>query len=367
MSSVELRQLHKTFGDFEAIRNLDIRIEEGEFFTILGPSGCGKTTCLRIIAGFISPTKGRVLLGGRDVTAEPPYRRNVGMVFQSYALFPHLTAARNVAFGLEARKVGRKELEQRVEEALALVQLESLRNRFPHELSGGQKQRVALARAVAIRPEVLLLDEPLSALDLQLRKELRVGIKNIHNRLGLTTLLVTHDQGEALSMSDRIGVISAGRMLQVDSPSGIYRHPGSRAVADFIGKINLLECQIAQILDSGTYLVNLGGDKSSAIEVPAGSGYEFRAGDRCLFGIRPEDVSLAIGPETGLCLCLTVRSVDYLGNSWSVDCATRSGSKFSLLMSSRAQVPAINSPISIGWPPAFGFLLPLSKNAEPGR
>ncbi len=216
MSSVELRQLHKVFGDFEAIRNLDIKIEEGEFFTMLGPSGCGKTTCLRIIAGFISPTKGRVLLGGRDVTAEPPYRRNVGMVFQSYALFPHLTAARNVAFGLEARKIGRKELEKRVDEALALVQLESLRNRFPHELSGGQKQRVALARAVAISPEVLLLDEPLSALDLQLRQELRVGIRNVHNRLGLTTLLVTHDQGEALSMSDRIAVMSAGQMLQVE-------------------------------------------------------------------------------------------------------------------------------------------------------
>lgn len=356
MSSVELRQLHKAFGDFEAIRNLDIKIEEGEFFTILGPSGCGKTTCLRIIAGFISPTKGRILLGGRDVTGEPPYRRNVGMVFQNYALFPHLTAAKNVAFGLEARKIGRRELEPRVDEALALVQLESLRNRFPHELSGGQKQRVALARAVAIRPEILLLDEPLSALDLQLRQELRVGIKNVHNRLGLTTLLVTHDQGEALSMSDRIAVMSAGQMLQVDSPADIYRHPRSRAVADFIGKINLLEGQIAQVLDVGRYLVNLCGDKRSAIEVPAQRGNEFRTEDPCLFGIRPEDVSLAAGPETSL--RVTVTSVDYLGNSWSVACVTASGSRFSLLMSSRAQVPAVNSTISVTWPPAFGFLLP---------
>lgn len=360
MSSVELRRVHKAFGDFEAIRNLDIKIEEGEFFTILGPSGCGKTTCLRIIAGFIAPTKGRVVLGGRDVTAKPPYRRNVGMVFQSYALFPHLTAARNVAFGLEARKIAKKEVEQRVDEALTLVQLEPLRNRFPHELSGGQKQRVALARAVVIRPEVLLLDEPLSALDLQLRQELRVGIKSVHNRLGLTTLLVTHDQGEALSMSDRIAVMSAGQMLQVDSPAAIYRHPRSRAVADFIGKINFLKAQITQVLDRGIYLVKLCGEKDSAIEAPAYRGNEFKAGDPCLFGIRPEDVSLATGPESSL--CLTVKSVDYLGNSCSVECVTAFGSRFSLLMSSRAQVPAVNSAIRVTWLPAFGFLLPGRTN-----
>jgi len=362
MSSVELRGLQKLFGDFEAIRDLDIKIGEGEFFTILGPSGCGKTTCLRIIAGFISPTKGNVLLGGKDVTAQPPYRRNVGMVFQSYALFPHLTAARNIAFGLEARRISKRELEQRVDEALSLVQLDALRNRFPHELSGGQKQRVALARAVAIRPEVLLLDEPLSALDLQLRHELRVGIKRIHNRLGLTTLLVTHDQGEALSMSDRIAVMSAGQMLQVDTPSRIYRHPRTRAVADFIGKINLLECEIAQHIDTAMYEINFCGEGSSTVKVSARSGDEFGPGDRCLFGIRPEDVSLALGSESGA-LRMMVTSVDYLGTCWSVECATQSGSRFYVLMSPRAQVPAVSSQISVSWPPEFGFLLPLGTRA----
>jgi putative spermidine/putrescine transport system ATP-binding protein len=206
------------------------------------------------------------------------------------------------------------------------------------------------------------LDEPLSALDLQLRHELRVGIKRIHNRLGLTTLLVTHDQGEALSMSDRIAVMSAGQMLQVDTPSRIYQHPRTRAVADFIGKINLLECEIAQHIDRAMYQINFCEERSSAVKVSARSGDEFRPGDRCLFGIRPEDVSWALGPESGA-LCMMVTSVDYLGTCWSVECATQSGSRFSVLMSPRAQVPAVNSQISVSWPPDFGFLLPLSTKA----
>jgi putative spermidine/putrescine transport system ATP-binding protein len=361
MSSVELRQLHKSFGSFEAVRNVDVNIEEGEFFTILGPSGCGKTTCLRIIAGFISPTRGRVFLGGRDVTRQPPYRRNVGMVFQSYALFPHLSAARNIAFGLEARKVSKPELQERVAQALALVQPEDLKDRFPHELSGGQKQRVALARAIAIRPEVLLLDEPLSALDLQLRQELRVGIKKVHKQLGLTTLLVTHDQGEALSMSDRIGVMSAGQMLQIDLPSQIYRHPRSRAVADFIGKINLLPCRIMQILADGRHQVELCGEESSPIEIVPRGTSRFRAGDRCLFGIRPEDVKVATGSGPGL--VMTAASIDYLGNSWSVECVTRSGARFFVQMSSSEQVPTPGTSINIAWGPASGFLLPSDTQA----
>ena len=243
MSSVELRHLHKSFGNFEAIRSLDIKIAEGEFFTILGPSGCGKTTCLRIIAGFISPTSGRVLLGGRDVTGQPPYRRNVGMVFQSYALFPHLSAARNVAFGLEARKVGRGELERRVDEALALVQLENLRDRLPHELSGGQKQRVALARAIAIRPEVLLLDEPLSALDEKIRRTMQTELKHVHFKTGTTFLYVTHDQEEALTMSDRIAVFNRGACVECDAPEPLYKRPRTRFVAGFFRGCNVLRAE----------------------------------------------------------------------------------------------------------------------------
>jgi putative spermidine/putrescine transport system ATP-binding protein len=356
MSSVELRRLRKTYGDFEVIRHLDLKVKDGEFLTILGASGSGKTTCLRIIAGFISPTAGQVLFDGKDVTKRPAYRRNVGMVFQNYALFPHLSVAKNISFGLEARGVPHLEREARVDEALGLVQLEGLRDRLPHGLSGGERQRVALARAVATRPELLLLDEPLSALDLRLRQELRTGIKKVQRQLGLTTLLVTHDQGEALSLSDRVAVISKGEMLQIDTPALVYQRPSNRAVADFIGKINLLECQIAAVYADGTYLIKLREEDSNPVEVPTRSEHQFKLGDRCLFGIRPEEVSVGTGSQSGL--TMQVVSTDYFGDTWSVECTTRSGSPFFLVIPSRAQVPEPASEIRVSWSPDCGLLLP---------
>src|SRR5262249_14198410 len=354
---VELQQIAKAYGAFEAVRNLDLKIEDGEFLTILGASGSGKTTCLRIVAGLIEPSKGQVLLGGTDITKTPPYQRNVGMVFQNYGLFPHLSGARNVAFGLEARGIPLRELRPRVDEAIELVQLNSFRDRLPHELSGGQKQRVALARAVVIRPDVLLLDEPLSALDLRLRQELRVGIKKVQRRLGLTTLLVTHDQGEALSLSDRIAVMSQGEVLQVDRPSRIYQHPHNRSVADFVGTVNFLECEIVCGSEENRCLVRLR-EANEPFEVSTGENC-FKLGDLCLFGIRPEDVRVDVQAQPGL--NVKVISTDYFGDGWAVECITRSGTRFLIQMASRAVVPDQDAEITIGWSTGSGFLLPLDS------
>jgi putative spermidine/putrescine transport system ATP-binding protein len=357
VSSVELRQITKSYGAVEAVRKLDVTIEDGEFFTILGASGSGKTTCLRMVAGLISPTKGRILLGGADVTNTPPHQRNVGLVFQNYALFPHLSVERNIAFGLEARRVPGKDLKARVDEALELVQLEAYRNRLPRELSGGQKQRVALARAVVIRPDVLLLDEPLSALDLRLRQELRVGIKNVQRRLGLTTLLVTHDQGEALSLSDRIAVMSGGEMLQIDHPSRIYQRPRSRAVADFIGGVNLFECEVVSApAGNVSYVVRLREGPSEPFEVAKGE-MVFQPGDPCLFGIRPEDMSIEADARPGL--PVKVVSVDYFGDGWSMECVARSGARVLVTLTPRLEVPRQEAGMVVGWASGSGFLLPL--------
>jgi spermidine/putrescine transport system ATP-binding protein len=242
--AVEAQGVVKQFGQgAEVVRALDdvsVTIARGEFFTLLGPSGCGKTTLLRCIAGFEAPSAGRILLGGRDITSEPPNQRRVNTVFQSYALFPHLSVAQNVAFGLEMLGRPRAEVRETTERMLALVRLDALAGRRPDALSGGQQQRVALARALAPQPEVLLLDEPLSALDLKLRKEMQGELKRLQHETGITFVFVTHDQEEALTMSDRIGVMSAGKLLQVGTPRDIYDRPLSRFVADFIGETNFL-------------------------------------------------------------------------------------------------------------------------------
>lgn len=243
-TTVEAKAVGKTFGHgtsaFRALDNVSIRIDRGEFFTLLGPSGCGKTTLLRCIAGFESPSVGTILLSGRDITAEPPNRRPVNTVFQSYALFPHLTVTQNVAFGLEMLGRPKAQVAATVARMLALVKLEAFAGRKPAQLSGGQQQRVALARALAPAPEVLLLDEPLSALDLKLRKEMQSELKRLQHETGITFVFVTHDQEEALTMSDRVGVMSAGKLLQVGTPREIYNNPVSRFVADFIGETNFL-------------------------------------------------------------------------------------------------------------------------------
>jgi putative spermidine/putrescine transport system ATP-binding protein len=241
-----LERVSKSYGDTPAVRDFSLTVGQGELVALLGPSGCGKTTTLRMVAGFILPSAGAIRIGGRDVTTEPPYRRSTGMVFQGYALFPHMSVAQNVAFGLEMRGMPKPQIGERVGDALRLVRLSGLESRYPRELSGGQQQRVALARALVINPDVLLLDEPLSNLDAKLREEVRLEIRQLQRELGLTTVFVTHDQEEALTMADRLAVMSHGVIAQVGSPRELYDKPRSAFVADFIGKSNFFEGEVAQ-------------------------------------------------------------------------------------------------------------------------
>ena len=238
---IRLERITKKFGDHVIIPSLDLTIHDGEFLTLLGPSGCGKTTLLRMIAGLETPTTGKVILDGQDITKLPPYKRNVNMVFQNYALFPHMTVAENIRFGLKMKKVPTEETEDRINQVLYLTQLEELRNRYPSQMSGGQQQRVAIARALVNNPKVLLLDEPLGALDYQLRKKLQPELKNLQRGLGLTFIFVTHDQEEALTMSDRIVIMNEGVIQQDGDPNGIYHHPHNTFVARFIGESNFFE------------------------------------------------------------------------------------------------------------------------------
>jgi len=243
-NEVIIKDAVKRYGDFTALNGVSLNIKEGEFFTLLGPSGCGKTTLLRMIAGFNSIEGGDFYFGDKRINDVPAHKRDIGMVFQNYAIFPHLTVKENVAYGLKARKVGKKEMEERVEEALKLVQIEHLSDRKPSELSGGQQQRVALARAFVIEPSVLLMDEPLSNLDAKLRVQMRTVIKKLQRRLGITTIYVTHDQEEALAISDRIAVMKDGNIMQIGTPNEIYAKPQNPFVAGFIGVSNFLDCDV---------------------------------------------------------------------------------------------------------------------------
>ena len=256
-TAIELRGLSKHFGEVRAVDELDLEIENGEFFSMLGPSGSGKTTVLRLIAGFEQPTNGTITLDGVDVSGRPPFARDVNTVFQDYAIFPHMSVRQNVEYGLRVKKVTRGERRRRADEALATVRLEGYAERRPHQLSGGQRQRVALARALVNRPKVLLLDEPLGALDLQLRREMQIELKEIQRDVGITFVFVTHDQEEALTMSDRIAVFNEGRIEQLATPVGLYEHPASAFVAGFVGTSNLLEGEVARRLvgADGTYVI----------------------------------------------------------------------------------------------------------------
>ncbi|RAX48623.1 spermidine/putrescine ABC transporter ATP-binding protein [Arthrobacter sp. AQ5-05] len=255
--AISLQQVGKSFGDFHAVKGLDLDIRTGEFFSLLGPSGSGKTTVLRMIAGFELPTSGRIELGGLDVTNAAPFERDVNTVFQDYALFPHLTVAQNVEYGLKLRKLPKAERARRVAEALEMIQLPQVARRLPSQLSGGQRQRIALARALVLRPQVLLLDEPLGALDKQLREQMQIELKAIQRDVGITFVFVTHDQEEALTLSDRVAVFNEGKIDQVGSPSDLYERPATRFVASFLGNTNLIEGALAQELTGSPALVSL--------------------------------------------------------------------------------------------------------------
>jgi spermidine/putrescine transport system ATP-binding protein len=288
--SVELRSVTKRFGDFAAVDDIDLEIAEGEFFTMLGPSGCGKTTTLRMVAGFEEATEGQVLIDGADVVGLPPYKRPTNTVFQSYALFPHMSVADNVAFGLKRKKVDSSEIDRRVSAELERVGLAQEANRRPAQLSGGQQQRVALARALVNLPKVLLLDEPLGALDLKLRKGLQVQLKQIQRDVGITFVYVTHDQEEALTMSDRIAVMDRGRIEQIADPERVYDKPASSFVAGFIGVSNLMPGVVKTVGAKGEVLLDSGVTVSAPVK-------DFAKGDRCQAVVRPEKLEINLAEK----------------------------------------------------------------------
>jgi putative spermidine/putrescine transport system ATP-binding protein len=298
MSDLTFTTVRKTFGPTVALEGLSLEVRDGELISLLGPSGCGKTTALRIAAGFERADSGNVSVSGSDITNLPPHKRNMGMVFQSYSLFPNLTVAGNIEYGLRTRKLAKVDRQRRVAEMLELVQLGGMANRYAHQISGGQQQRVALARALAIRPQVLLLDEPLSALDAKVRATLRDEIRRIQTELGITTLFVTHDQEEALAISDRVGVMSNGHLEQLGPPTEVYRHPSSAFVARFVGSMNELPAVVR-----GPDAVAIGG---YVVNTPAVG--QRTEGDAVNFLVRPEDMSLGNGEATGMPGSVTART-----------------------------------------------------------
>lgn len=311
---IQVEHVVKRFGDVTAVDDVSLSIAQGEFFSLLGPSGCGKTTTLRMLAGFETPSEGRILLEGEDVTGVPPDHRDVNMVFQNYALFPHLSVADNVAYGLKRDGVSGDELHDRVGDVLELVQMprDGFGDRRPQQLSGGQQQRVALARALVKRPRALLLDEPLGALDLKLRRGMQLELKSMQDELGITFVYVTHDQEEALTMSDRIAVMDGGRVVQVGSPREIYRRPRTRFVADFIGVSNIVELPVEQRNDDVTTLVAPGEHDRVVLTTTPDVG-----SDHATFCVRPEDMQVrdsGVRAEDGCVVAGRVRTSAYLGS-----------------------------------------------------
>lgn len=348
--NVELSDVVKRFGSLEAVSHVSLAIRDGELFTLLGPSGCGKTTILRLIGGFHKADHGVITFGGRNVTGIPPYERNIGMVFQNYALWPHMTIFDNVAYGLKLKKVVKEKIAERVSNALGLVNLKGLEKRYPGELSGGQQQRVALARALVLNPEVLLLDEPLSNLDAKIRLQVRAEIRKLQKELAITTIYVTHDQEEALTLSDRIAVIEQGRLMQLGTPWDLYERPANPFVADFIGINNLIPGRVQE---------TTGGGKSVKVLTDVGvlqgeSDVRLADGDQCMLCVRPETASIgsqAATREGTNSISGMVGFASFIGNAVRYDVEIGSGFIFRVDI----QNPRDHKPHAIGAQVAVSF------------
>jgi putative spermidine/putrescine transport system ATP-binding protein len=349
MARLQLTGITKRYGEVRAADDLSLDVADGEFVVLLGPSGCGKTTTLRIIAGFVEPTSGSVRLDGRDVTALPPWKRNAGLVFQSYALFPHMTVAENVAFGLEMRKVAKAEMAPKIAEALRLVRLDHLSDRLPRQLSGGQQQRVALARALVFHPDVLLLDEPLSNLDARLRHDVRVEIRELQRKLGLTTVMVTHDQEEALIMADRLVVMGEGRIRQIGSQQDLYERPAEKFVADFVGRSTFIDGR----MDGPGRFVSAGGLVVACEADGTGN---------ASLALRPERLALLNGgsPAFDNSFAGAVEFISYLGPQ--VDLHVRLSPKERVIVQIQNRpeqpLPVLGAQVRVGWSKSTGRVFP---------
>ena len=347
---VEIEGVNKIYGKNHVVKDLTLAVEEGEFLTLLGSSGCGKTTTLRMIAGFEEPTSGSIKVEGKPIEEKEPFERNVNTVFQSYALFPHMTIFDNIAYGLKMKKVPKNEIRERVQEMMELVQLGGFEKRYPSQLSGGQKQRVAIARALINRPRVLLLDEPLGALDLKLRKQMQLELKRLQKKLNITFIYVTHDQEEALTMSDRIAVMHDGIIDQLDTPKEIYEHPKTKFVATFIGETNTFDGCISDMQENHITVSLENG-------IVQGIGTDFKSQEYLTVSVRPEKMKYADSPVDGFTLTATVKDYVYVGSVIKCIALLPNGNEVKIERLAGEELPKIGSPIFIYWNPEDAVLI----------
>ena len=347
---IRLKDVDKSFDDERVVKKLNLDVEEGEFLTMLGPSGCGKTTTLRMIAGFEVPTSGQIFLEGEDVDDKKPNERNVNTVFQNYALFPHMNVFDNIAFGLVEKKVKKDEIRRRVEEMIKLVQLDGMEKRMPAQMSGGQKQRVAIARALVNRPKVLLLDEPLGALDLKLRKQMQGELKALQRQLGITFIYVTHDQEEALTMSDRIAVMNRGRLEQVGTPEEVYNHPETKFVADFIGESNIIEGYIENMTDDS---IEVTMESGKAVMQETG----YRMEEMVYLCIRPENLKISTEPREGFRFRGQVREHIFIGSTNKTMIEMPNGQMLKSVTLAEDELIPVGTAVNVFWNPGKAVVM----------
>ena len=354
---VSMLNVDKWYGENHIVKNMNLDISEGEFLTLLGPSGCGKTTMLRMVSGFEQPSAGTIKVENESVEKKEPYQRNVNTVFQNYALFPNMNVYDNVAYGLKIKKVPKAEIKKRVTEMLKLVQLEGFEKRRISQMSGGQKQRIALARALINHPKVLLLDEPLGALDLKLRKQMQIELKQLQKRLGITFVYVTHDQEEALTMSDRIAIINEGVMEQIDTPKNIYEHPKTRFVAEFIGESNIFDTVVKNILEDKVELAIAEGH----IAVPRG---EYTVGEKVTVSVRPEVMSFSRERISGFSVKGVVKDIIYVGNFVKMIVEMSNGQEIKITRFDSMELSDLGDVVYLNWPLEKGVVTRMEDSFE---